>query len=331
MQDEEEHDDEESDEESNEDEMHNVFVALNSGEQRASKLWGPAQFPEGMRKHALWDWSNIQAAQAWTCPCAGTRNCIGQERIRPEDLLVHRKNHQTSLKCNMRDTARASMASHYNKETKNISCSFVVGHLNDCCAASRGLADGYSWNTWSRARADLRGDKPLHAGRCEAKSAIESDAARIINAYIRNLRLGMEGSKGGSRGQGKTFTGKQAIKQRWETFKASRTKARLPVVGSQRLFAKSWAQQDGLVELEAKGHALCDECFKIRNLHDQIDDRTDEAGRQQQRDLELREEIHRSEHRGERSYGDDMWDVAENQPHKVTMLNMDAPTQVNAR
>ena len=294
----------------------------------AGKLWGPTQFPEGLKGHACWDWANIQAAQAWTCPCSDRRNCIGSERLKPEELLIHRKECQTTRVVNRRDAARLQMADHYSSDTRTMSRSFVVGGLNDCCAASRGLADGHSWKTWSRARADLRAERSLHAGRRNARESRESDQRRVINAYIRDLRLGMDGSKGGSRGSGKTFTGKAAKKQRWEAYKNARVKARLPVVGSERLFYNCWNAQENLVELEAKGHALCDECAKCRVLHDQIDDRTDDAGRQMQRDLEVREELHAAEHRGERWYGDDMWHCAEHNPHKMTMLNMDAPTQV---
>ena len=294
----------------------------------SSKLWGPAQYPEGTKSaHAYWDWANIKAAQAWSCPCPDRVNCIGADRLKPEELLIHRKEYLTTLTSNKRDAARLLLADHYSADTRACSRSFVVGRLNDCCAASRGLADGNSWSTWSRARADLRLEKPLHAGRRQARDDVESDARRIINAHIRDLRLAMDGSKGGSRGGGKTFTGKLSKRQRWDVFKKDRTRARLPIVGSEWLYSKCWSQQDDLIELTAKGHALCDECASIRVLHDTLDSRTDEAGRQLQTDLQLREDLHAKEHRGERHYADDMWHVAENHPGNVTMMNMDAPTQ----
>ena len=83
----------------------------------------------------------------------------------------------------------------------------------------------------------------MHGGRREAKGARESDQRRVINAYIRDLRAGMDGSKGGSRGSGKTFTGKAAKKQRWEAYKSARMRSRLPVVGSERLFYSCWNAQ----------------------------------------------------------------------------------------
>lgn len=131
-------------------------------------LWSREQFPENTKGHACWDWVNIQAAQAWSCPCEDRRNCIGADRIKPEELLIHRRDFQTSIARNeggLRDSTRKRLAAHYNQDSKSFSRSFVVGRLNDCCAASRGLADGLSWSTWSRARTDLRKDRPFHAGR----------------------------------------------------------------------------------------------------------------------------------------------------------------------
>jgi hypothetical protein len=65
------------------------------------KLWGSEQFPEGSgTTYACWDWANIMAAQEWVCPCKDRRNCIGRERLRPEDLLLHRKEYQTTRPTN---------------------------------------------------------------------------------------------------------------------------------------------------------------------------------------------------------------------------------------
>jgi hypothetical protein len=65
------------------------------------KLWGSAQYPEGCKNdYACWDWANILAAQEWCCPCRDRRNCIGRERMRPEELLWHRKEYQTTRPTN---------------------------------------------------------------------------------------------------------------------------------------------------------------------------------------------------------------------------------------
>lgn len=182
----------------------------------SGKLWTNRQFPEGYKGHARWDLANITAAQAWSCPCKDRRNCIGEERISPIALAIHRKEFQTRLSSkqgDMRDSTRESLAQHYSAITGQFSRSFVVGELNDCCAASRGLADGLSWNTWSKARTDLRKNRPLHKGRCKAREERQSDARRCIEAYIRELCESMEGSKGGSRGSGKVYTGKSSLRQ----------------------------------------------------------------------------------------------------------------------
>lgn len=41
----------------------------------------------------------------------------------------------------------------------------------------------------------------------------------------------------------------------------------------------------------------------------------------------VRETNHNQEHRGERDYGDLVWQKSLSRPHMVTMLNMDAPTR----
>ena len=265
----------------------------------AGKLWGPNQFPEGMTGAYCWDWLNIQAAQAWECPCADVRNCIGADRIRPEALLIHRKEVITKMRINKRDTLRLQLGEHYSKTDRCFSRSFVVGGLNDCCAASSGLAAGISWSTWSRARADLTRDKPMHAGRSKEKEQRESDARRMINAYLRDLASGMEGSKGGSRGSGKVYTGKQAVKQRYQAYRNSRIARKLPVLGSLELFTKCWKAQQNVVELAATGMAICDACTEIGVDREKYAERTDALALEKMKEVEIRAEVHREDHRGE--------------------------------
>ena len=278
----------------------------------------------GHKAHACWDWTNIQAAQKWCCPCRDRASCISKERIRPEDLLIHRKDVQVGLQTNARDAIRNQLAEHYNKSEKSFSRSFVVGSLNDCCAASAGIAGGFSWATWSRARTDLTKDRPRHKGRAAARHKVESDARRIINAYIRDLRASMTGSKGGSKGTGNLYTGKRSLSQRWQLFRDFRIGKKLPTVGSLKLFSKCWKEQENIVELSATGHSKCDECAAIQVLEDNVPLVRD--SRQYFKDLSRRVQIHQAEHRGERDYGDDMWHTATCHPDRMTMLNMDAPT-----
>jgi hypothetical protein len=264
------------------------------------KLWSAKQFPEGTKGHACWDWANIKAAQAWECPCTDRRNCIGAERIRPEDLLVHRKQRQTTATVNSRDAARLSLAEHFSSLTKSFSRSFVVGHLNDCCAASAGLANGHSWASWARSRSDCTKDRPLHAGRCKLRQEQESVAARCIDAYIRDRRSVMNGSKGSSRGSAKSYTAKESMSVRYQGYRNDRISSKLPVLGSKRLFTKRWKAQEGIVELAPTGHAICDECTEIQVLRDKGQERcNDEVGRTLLREADEREEIHKGEHRGD--------------------------------
>jgi hypothetical protein len=316
--------DEVGDSEAGDSEAGDEREARGQGCSSSGKLWGMDQFPEGTKGHALWDWQNILAAQAWSCPCTDRRSCIGQERLKPEALLIHRKEQRTSMTGNARDASRSQLAQHFSSATKSFSRSFVVGELNDCCAASRGLADGLSWATWSRARSDCRKQKPFHAGRCKFKLEQTSNARRAIAAYIRDLRSEMDGSKGGSRGAGKSYTGKKGRYQRYVDYRNYRIRHKLPVLGGQRLFNKVWDEQENLVEISATGHSKCDECAKIEALTDSAEGMANREALLH--DISLRADLHRKEHRGERDYGDDMWTAAEKHPRKVTMLNMDAPT-----
>lgn len=135
----------------------------------SGKLWTAKQFPEGVFRNACWSWANIKAAQAWSCPCRDRQNCIGSDRITPEDLLCHRKSFQQLVaphEGGLRESMRRRLAEHYSKASRTFTRSFVVGELNDCCAASRGLADGLPWITFARARTDLRKGRPSHQIGC---------------------------------------------------------------------------------------------------------------------------------------------------------------------
>lgn len=293
-------------------------------------LWSREQLPEGTSGHACWDWANILAAQDWCCPCRDRRNCIGRERMKPEQLLLHRKEFQTSVAPfhgGLRDCTRGLLEEHYSKASKAFTRSFVVGELSDCCAASRGLADGLAFVTWARARADVRKGRPRHAGRVALREREMHQARRVINAYIRNLRESMEGSKGGSRGEGKSYTGRQSKRMRYQAYCSHRIKHQLPVLGSEKLFTSCWKAQEGIVELRRTGHNICSECCAIATQRDIYEGRHDEAARENMTLIEQREEQHRQEHRGERDYADDFWTKAETRPARYSMLNMDAPTQ----
>ena len=61
-----------------------------------------------------------------------------------------------------------------------------------------------------------------------------------MEAYIREIRLSMEGSKGGHDGSGKYFTDYRPISKRWEDYRRFRNQHGLPVVGSIHLFTKVW-------------------------------------------------------------------------------------------
>lgn len=133
-----------------------------------------------------------------------------------------------------------------------------VGPLVDCCAASAGLASGVSFQTWAKARADVRLRRPDHLGRKKRRKRTESLKRAHLNAYIRDLRSGLEGPKGGSDPNDKWRVGSMTIPKRWEQYKKHRMERSLPVIGSESLFAKIWAEHSEIVEVAAKGHAKCD-------------------------------------------------------------------------
>eukprot|EP00965_Chrysotila_dentata_P180840 5969389-Pleurochrysis_carterae.AAC.1 len=69
---------------------------------------------------------------------------------------------------------RASLEEHYSSAHRSFSRSFVVGPLNDVCAAAFGLACGLSVQTYQLARADCRLSRPTHKGRVAARDVLES-------------------------------------------------------------------------------------------------------------------------------------------------------------
>lgn len=170
-------------------------------------------------------------------------------------------------------------------------------------------------------------DLMIECGRCKRRTEDLSMAKRCIKAYIRDLRHGMEGSKGGTSGGGKSYTGKQSIRQRFETFRKMRLHSKLPLLGDEKLFGKCWREEEGIVEMRTTGHSICDECVQIGVLRDTYEHRQDSIAKAKMQDIVEREDIHKREHRGERDYADDNWNRAEVHPSKLTMMNMDAPTQ----
>eukprot|EP00965_Chrysotila_dentata_P184811 6101616-Pleurochrysis_carterae.AAC.1 len=85
------------------------------GKKGAGKLWTLQQFPEGTKGASNWDPENMDAAQAWSCPCPDRRNCIGAERINSQYLFEYRKTFLTTThrRGGMRDAMRTELEGHY--------------------------------------------------------------------------------------------------------------------------------------------------------------------------------------------------------------------------
>lgn len=247
------------------------------------KLWTKAQFPE----KDCCDLRNLIAAQAWQCPCKDRANCIGRDRI-PDvlQLYEYRKTFQTTAggEGGFRDATRKEMESHYSSATREFSRSFVVGPLNDCCIASAGLAKGLAFGTFARARVDTRKQQVWRDGRRAKKERQESKEIAYIEAYIREEASGMEGAKGRETA-GVWHTMKMPVKKRWEKYRDSRIRAKLPVVGSQSLFEKVWRKHTEIREYGAKNHAKCDVCGALEVEMDALRRRVDAHA------ISLREDI----------------------------------------
>eukprot|EP00965_Chrysotila_dentata_P050255 1665225-Pleurochrysis_carterae.AAC.2 len=119
---------------------------------------------------------NLLTAQAWECPCVDRRNFIGSERIKIEALYNYRKAFQTTNISDggKRDSTCKELDNHYFSASRTFSRSFVVGLLNDCCAAPTGLAKELAFKTFTRARVDVQKNQPLRAGRRMSKMEVES-------------------------------------------------------------------------------------------------------------------------------------------------------------
>lgn len=106
----------------------------------------------------------------------------------------------------------------------------------------------------------MRKNRPDHRGRTAVRKRQESFERAHLNAYIRQLRSGLEGPKGGFDPKDKWTIGKMPVPKRWQKYKERRIRLGLPVIGSESLFTKLWREHKEIVEVSAKGHATCDRC-----------------------------------------------------------------------
>ena len=288
------------------------------------KLWTRVQFPEGCKGASNWDLCNLAAAQAWRCPCT-ERNCLSKDRYpKPDELYDYRKTFQTTSK-GLRDTFRDKVLEPVYSSENGTFGGVRIGKLNDNCIAAAGLAAGLSFGTFANARADVTKSRPHHQGRAASRDKLASAERVHLNAYIRDLRSTMEGSKGSD--TPKWHTGKRSGELRWGDYERDRRRKNLPVIGSKHLFVKIWAEHSEIVQDVAVGHAKCDACGRIQTRWDELEDRNDEHGRKEQRALEVEQAVHDEEHRGERKYSEDAWFQGETNPDRMTTIRLDAPTQ----
>eukprot|EP00965_Chrysotila_dentata_P081982 2705518-Pleurochrysis_carterae.AAC.1 len=77
------------------------------------------------------------------------------------------------------------------------------------------------------------------------------------------------------------------IRKRWEQYRDSRIRSKLPVIGSQSLFEKVWRKHAEIRQYEAKNHAKCDTCGALEVEIDALRRKTDPTS------ISLREDISR--------------------------------------
>ena len=204
----------------------------------SGKLWTKAQFPAGVTGPYNWDKKNLEAAQAWSCPCGDRENCIGADRLCVLKLYDYRQQfRQTRAKENggLRDATRKELEGHYDQTTGSFTRSFVVGPLGDCCAASAALAKGLSFQTFANARADVTKGRVLRPERNKQRLREESEKRRHLRAWIRAERNTMEAPKGGSDPVDKWRTGYMPRHKRWDLYCESRRRNSLPIIVSEAL------------------------------------------------------------------------------------------------
>lgn len=68
-------------------------------------------------------------------------------------------------------------------------------------------------------------------------------------------------------------------------------------------------------------------CGQIVSERAKYEDRNCAVAREHLRELDQEQALHDAEHLGERNYAEDIWFKAEEMPHRVTCVSMDAPTE----
>ena len=294
-------DGETSDEESEDEEE---TMDSGGGNSSAGKLWTARQFPEGTSAAHNWDQDNLLAAQKWECPCTDRVSCISSDRIQLTELGWYRKTFRLQHKGTsggMRDACRRELEAHYDKKTSSFTRSFVIGPVGDCCAASAGLAKGLSFGTFASARADAIHDRPWHKDRVQRRGRKLGEERAHLLAYIRTLKAGYEGPKGGSDPKAKWKTAYMSVSKRWKEYERHRRARSLPIVGSKALFAKLWSEQTDIVQEEACGHGKCNTCGDLLAQEDTYNGRHDDEAKRQLKRIGEERALHDKEHLGERN------------------------------
>jgi hypothetical protein len=298
---------------------------------RSTQLWGRAHFPMGYSPPSRWDMKNLQAALVWECPCSD-RPCLAVSGRQMDVIQLYDLRRSFHNVCagggNQRDTLRKQLELHYDGSLFHRT--FKVGNSTDCCAAAFAFASGVSWATFVRARADVTMDRPHRAVRKQRKTERQEAAKSQVNAYIRTVLNRLEGSKGGTIIGGKTkyFTAIKSGPRRYEDYVIAQNAAKRKVLCTRvKTFMSIWKEHTEIVEVSPTGHAICDTCGALAAQKLSLGARRDPAAMQRFKEIEEDERLHAINHKAPREIFDDATYTAEERPHEVTMINIDAPTR----
>eukprot|EP00965_Chrysotila_dentata_P055203 1832002-Pleurochrysis_carterae.AAC.1 len=124
------------------------------------------------------------------------------------------------------------------------------------------------------------------------RDRLESVARTTIEAYIRDLRESMDGSKG-SESADVWWTGKRSMHDRWEDFKRARLSLGLSVVGSETLFKVIWRSHTEFAFF-CQVSSRVRQCGALESKWDALRERTDAEAVKQRK--AIREENTQKKH-----------------------------------
>lgn len=289
------------------------------------RLWdADVVYPNGVDKWQ--DAQNCEAALNYDCPCG--RYCLSAAGGLIDIYEHRRKVREIACKKDLggvRDTVRRLLAEHYDSTLRVFTNTFVVGKCARACERAFAVGTGLSEITFARARADVVHNRAWHHDRLVVVHRVESEARRILDAWVRLQRETMEGDKISGN---KWYTEKTTERQLWQRYVSSCDRAKQPTTGTSRLLFKIWGEHTEIKAKPPTGHAICTRCGELASKRKQLLGTIADAGtRQLIRQIDEQVAAHHAFHVTERHYYDDAVARATHVPTDVTTITIDAPTR----